>query len=99
MFVHLKNYASGKTTNERFSRKAASSFTEGDEGSEYDTSEQESLICDDRTSRPSVIDDITAERGTTAKKSRGKSRKSGSSTRRKGCIRNWKQMMCYKRIP
>jgi hypothetical protein len=27
-FVHLKNYAMGKTTNERFSKKAATSFSE-----------------------------------------------------------------------
>jgi hypothetical protein len=27
-FVHLKNYALGKTTNERFSKKAATSFSE-----------------------------------------------------------------------
>lgn len=100
LIVHLKNYASGKTTNERFSRKAASSFTDGGDGSDYDTSEQEeSLIGDERTSRPSVIDDITAERGTTVRKSKIKPRKSGSVHRKRGCLRNWKLMMCNKRIP
>jgi len=31
-YVHVKNYIRGRTTNERFSKKAASSFSEAGEG-------------------------------------------------------------------
>ena len=31
-YVHLKNYIRGKTTNERFAKKAQSSFSEAEDG-------------------------------------------------------------------
>jgi hypothetical protein len=55
-FVHIKNYMRGKTTNERFSRKAHSSFSEtGDNTSYLDRTESESLM--DNGGNNSIVED------------------------------------------
>jgi len=85
-YVHIKNYINGKTTNERFSRKAQASFSEeGESGMGSSTymdgkSESESLMDGNDSRNPSrnsiVIDDeIAKESG--KKKSRSSKRVNG----------------------
>ena len=81
-YVHIKNYINGKTTNERFSRKAQASFSEeGESGMGSSTymdgkSESESLM-DGNDSRNSIVidDEIAKESG--KKKSRSSKRVNG----------------------
>jgi hypothetical protein len=74
--VHLKNYAFGKTTNERFARRAQSSFSDAGETTTYmgDKTESESLLDDGNTSRGSIVDEEGA-RGSKKRRPRGPPRK------------------------
>jgi hypothetical protein len=59
-YVHIKNYIKGRTTNERFSRKAQSSFSEAGDNEGGTTtyldgkSDSESLL---DSSRGSIVDE------------------------------------------
>lgn len=57
-YVHLKNYAMGRTTNERFSKKAQASFS--DATTYLDPSENESLM--EGSSKHSVEDEEGQEK-------------------------------------
>ena len=93
--MHIKNFAAGKTTNERFSRKARSSFSEngGDTTTYLDRSESESMAGDGNASI--MEDDEKPGRKSTNKK---EPRLSLARKNRKTCMQNWKSMMCNKRV-
>ena len=93
--MHVKNYINGKTTNERFSRKARSSFSEDGDQSAMGTStymdgksESESLMDGGRgqnSSRDSIV--LDEENGKEPKKSRASKRINGKRPK-KGCMDN-----------
>ena len=105
--MHVKNYINGKTTNERFSRKAQSSFSE--DGSNMGTttymdgkSESESLMeggGGQNSSRGSIVlDDENAGKEPEKRKSTRVSKRVNAKKQKKGCIENVSQMMCNHRI-
>ena len=58
--MHVKNFSLGKTTNERFAKKAGtSSFSEADSETEDENGRTESLL-DYNSSRQSIVDDEDA---------------------------------------
>lgn len=93
--MHIKNFAAGKTTNERFSRKARSSFSEnggGDTTSYLDRTESESMAGDGNASILEE-DDKPGRKSSNKKEVRLSLRKN-----RRSCMQNWRNMMCNKRV-
>jgi hypothetical protein len=96
-YVHLKNFSSGKTTNERFSRKAHNSFSEiggGDTTTNLDRSESESMAENEGDRDNSIVEDDQKP----GRKSSKKERRASFRRPRKTCLQNWRLMMCQKRI-
>lgn len=95
--MHIKNYINGKTTNERFSRKAQSSFSEDEDQSAMGTttymdgkSESESLMeggGGQNSSRGSIVLDEENGKEIEKKKSRA-SKKVNAKRPKRGCIGN-----------
>lgn len=105
--MHLKNYINGKTTNERFSRKAQSSFSEDDSNIGTTTymdgkSESESLMeggGGQNSSRASIVlDDENGGKEHEKRKSTRASKRVNAKRPRRGCMENVSQMMCNHRI-
>ena len=104
--MHLKNYINGKTTNERFSRKAQSSFSEDDSQMGTTTymdgkSESESLMegGGQNSSRGSIVlDNENGGKESEKRKSARVSKRVNGKRPRRGCMENVSQMMCNHRI-
>lgn len=105
--MHLKNYINGKTTNERFSRKAQGSFSEDDSQMGTTTymdgkSESESLMeggGGQNSSRASIVlDDENGGKESGKRKSARVSKRVNAKKPRRGCMENVSQMMCNHRI-
>lgn len=103
----------GRTTNERFSKKAQRSFSEAEgDTTTYldDRSESESLIDNNNaghTSRGSIVDEAADQErngnGKASTRKRGSAARrntlaSGRNGRKSHCMRNLRGMMCNKRI-
>lgn len=105
-YVHVKNYINGKTTNERFSRKAQGSFSDDQSGMGTTTymdgkSESESLMDgggnNGNSSRGSIVlDDDNGKDMEKGKRSTRHSKRVKSQKR--GCMQNVNHMMCNKQI-
>lgn len=85
-YVHIKNYAFGKTTNERFARRAQNSFSE--DTTYLDKTETESLVDEGRSSRGSFAND----------EEKRLRRKSQTAQRKQSICANMRQMFCNKRV-
>jgi hypothetical protein len=86
-FVHLKNFMAGKTTNERFSKKAQGSFSEagGDGATTYlDQSESESLMEGSHTHRGSQVGDDEDQEGN--RRSSKRRRTTSGLNRKRSCF-------------
>jgi hypothetical protein len=84
--VHLKNYARGKTTNERFARRAQSSFSEMGSESLTNTNMDKSGAGDTESLGGSQIDEEEGGDGKAGRSSKKSARKNSSSRRTRSCL-------------
>ena len=84
--MHLKNYARGKTTNERFARRAQASFSEMGSESQTNTYMDRSAAGETESLGGSQIDEEEGGEGKAGRSSKKSVRKNSSSRRTRSCF-------------